>query len=301
MDVYALVGPSGTGKSHRALHVAHKYEAELIIDDGLLIKGDRILAGLSAKRQATRLAAIRTSLFLDPQQARQVNLAIQSLNPQKILILGTSVGMVEKIIEQLALPSPIKKIIKIEDEASLKEIRKARQARNQFSKHVIPAPVVEVKKAFPGTIIDPIKVFLHHKDAKHREVKIEKQVKQKWQEQAVVRPTFTFYGKLTIERHALEDIVRYAAKELKELREEVKNAGKISILNEDNGSITIELFPTLFYGHNLTEVSHTLQQVIINRVEEMTGLLVKAVNIYVKEISLEHLRKEDFTIPPINL
>ena len=298
MDVYALVGPSGTGKSHRALQVAHKYETELIIDDGLLIKGDRILAGLSAKRQATRLAAIRTSLFLDPRQAHQVKLAIQNLNPQKILILGTSVGMVEKIIEQLTLPSPIKKIIKIEDEASLKEIRKARQVRNQFSKHVIPAPVVEVKKAFPGTIIDPIKVFLHRKDAKHREVKIEKQVMQKWQEQAVVRPTFTFYGKLTIERHALEDIVRYAAKELKELREEVKSAGKINIINHDDGSITIELFPALFYGYNLTEVSHTLQQVIINRVEEMTGLLVRAVNIYVKEIGLEHLRKEDSTIPP---
>ncbi len=299
MDIYALVGPSGTGKSHRALQVAHKYEVELIIDDGLLIKGDRILAGLSAKRQATRLAAIKTSLFLDPQQAHKVKLAIQSLNPQRILILGTSVGMVEKIVEQLALPPPIKKIINIEDEASLKEIRKARQARNQFSKHVIPAPVVEVKKAFPGTIIDPIKVFLQRKDAKRKkEVKIEKQVKQKWQEQAVVRPTFTFYGKLTIERYALEDIVRYAAKELKELREEVKSAGKINILNHDDGSITIELFPTLFYGHNLTKVSRTLQQVIINRVEEMTGLLVKAVNIHVKEISLEHLRKEDFAIPP---
>lgn len=298
MDVYALVGLSGTGKSHRALQVAHKYEVELIIDDGLLIKGDRILAGLSAKRQATRLAAIRTSLFLDPQQAHQVKLAIQSLNPQRILILGTSVGMVEKIMEQLALPFPIKKIINIEDEASIKEIRKARQIRNQFSKHVIPAPVVEVKKAFPGTIIDPIMVFLHHKDAKRKEVKIEKQVKQKWQEQAVVRPTFTFYGKMTIERHALEDIVRHAAKELKELQEEVKGVGKINILNHDDGSITIELFPVLFYGHNLTAVSRTLQQVIIKRVEEMTGLLVKAVNVYIKEINLEHLQKEDFTIPP---
>jgi uncharacterized alkaline shock family protein YloU len=149
---------------------------------------------------------------------------------------------------------------------------------------------VEVKKAFPGTIIDPIKVFLQRK--------IEKQVKQKWQEQAVVRPTFTFYGKLTVERYALEDIIRYAAKELKELQEKVKGVGKINILNHDDGSITIELFPTLFYGHNLTEVSRTLQQEIINRVEEMTGLLVKAVNIHVKEISFEHIRKEDFTVPP---
>ena len=59
MDIYALVGPSGTGKSHRALQVAHKYEVELIIDDGLLIKGDRILAGLSAKRQEIGRASCR--------------------------------------------------------------------------------------------------------------------------------------------------------------------------------------------------------------------------------------------------
>ena len=33
MDVIALVGPSGTGKSHRALIVAHKYDADVIIDE----------------------------------------------------------------------------------------------------------------------------------------------------------------------------------------------------------------------------------------------------------------------------
>ena len=38
MDVIALVGPSGTGKSHHALIVAHKNKADAIIDDGILIK-----------------------------------------------------------------------------------------------------------------------------------------------------------------------------------------------------------------------------------------------------------------------
>ena len=42
MTVYALVGPSGTGKSFRAKLLAQKYGIEVIIDDGLLIQQDKI-------------------------------------------------------------------------------------------------------------------------------------------------------------------------------------------------------------------------------------------------------------------
>jgi adenylate kinase family enzyme len=41
----ALIGESGTGKSFRAKLVAQKYGIDLIIDDGLLIRDNRILAG----------------------------------------------------------------------------------------------------------------------------------------------------------------------------------------------------------------------------------------------------------------
>jgi len=48
MFVYALVGPSGTGKSHRALGVARQHQIKYIIDDGLLICGGTVVAGKSA-------------------------------------------------------------------------------------------------------------------------------------------------------------------------------------------------------------------------------------------------------------
>ena len=51
MDVIAFVGPSGTGKSHRALLVAHNNQADAIIDDGLFIKDGKIIAGTSAKKE----------------------------------------------------------------------------------------------------------------------------------------------------------------------------------------------------------------------------------------------------------
>ena len=45
MQVYALVGESGTGKSFRAKLLAQKYGISALIDDGLLIQDDKILAG----------------------------------------------------------------------------------------------------------------------------------------------------------------------------------------------------------------------------------------------------------------
>ena len=63
MDVIALVGPSGTGKSHRALIVAHEHKADAIIDDGILIKDGKIIAGSSAKRESSKIMAVRRAIF----------------------------------------------------------------------------------------------------------------------------------------------------------------------------------------------------------------------------------------------
>ena len=67
MEVVAFVGPSGTGKSHRALSVAHDNKSEAIIDDGLLIKGTKILAGSSAKSEQNRIQAVKRAIFSDQE------------------------------------------------------------------------------------------------------------------------------------------------------------------------------------------------------------------------------------------
>ena len=50
IKVYAFVGPSGTGKSYRAQMVASEKGINFIIDDGLLVDGNKIVAGESAKK-----------------------------------------------------------------------------------------------------------------------------------------------------------------------------------------------------------------------------------------------------------
>lgn len=52
MEIYALVGPSGTGKSHHATELADELQISYIIDDGLLIHNGKKLAGRFRKKRA---------------------------------------------------------------------------------------------------------------------------------------------------------------------------------------------------------------------------------------------------------
>ena len=280
VEVYALIGPSGTGKSHRAIIVAHQTDSEIIIDDGLLIKGNQILVGNTAKKQPTRIGAIKAALFLDVDLAEKAKVVLKKHNPKRILILGTSIEMVQKITNALELPE-ITKRIDIEDVASPEEIKKARLNRTKFSRHVIPAPTMEVRKGFSGTIIEPLRVLIRkERDKAH--------TGRSWLEQSVVRPTFTYYGNLTISENAISAIATLSTKEISG----VKSPGRVHVSQNEEG-LNIEISPVLFYGAFLPGVSKKLQTVIKDRVEYMTGLSVTSVNVIVKNIELKTITGTD--------
>lgn len=274
VKVYALVGPSGTGKSHRAIMVAHQTGSDIIIDDGLIIKGDQILVGHTAKKQSTRIGAIKAALFLDPDLADLAKKSLQANDPKNVLILGTSVEMVQRIALTLDLPE-ITRVIDINEVASPEDIKKARINRDRFSRHVIPAPTMEVRKSFPGTLIEPLKVLIKKDRDKFSQART-------WMEQAVVRPTFTFYGRLTISENAITSIVSITTSQVSG----VKNPGRIHVLQTEEDGIVIEILPVLYYSTYLPGVSKKIQTLVKERVEYMTGLSIKAVNVVVKDIAL---------------
>ena len=70
--VYALVGESGTGKSYRSKGLMEQYGIRAIIDDGLLIQDDKIIAGRSAKREKTYMGAVRVALLMTKNTAIQL-------------------------------------------------------------------------------------------------------------------------------------------------------------------------------------------------------------------------------------
>ena len=87
--VYAFVGPSGTGKSYRAQLVASENNIHYIIDDGLLIHDNDVIAGSSAKKAPTKVETVKKAIFIEKEDRKNMREALKKLKPDAILLLGT--------------------------------------------------------------------------------------------------------------------------------------------------------------------------------------------------------------------
>jgi ABC-type dipeptide/oligopeptide/nickel transport system ATPase component len=269
IKTYALIGESGTGKSFRAKLVAQKYGIDYIIDDGLLIRDNRILAGHSAKKEKTFLAAVKVALFDEKSRRDEVARKLQIEKSKKILVLGTSEKMVNKIAARLQLPPP-SKIIKIEDIASQEEIERAIRTRKIEGKHVIPVPSIEVKRNYPNIFHEAIRIF------KRRMVPVSLGKASAVHEKSVVRPEYSKRGKVIISEAALSQMVIHCVDEYNQ-NIRIK---KIAVKASDRGYrlvITIDV-P---YGTQLGGNIHELQQYIIDNIERYTGILIEEINIII--------------------
>lgn len=274
MEVFALVGSTGTGKSHRAMIVAYENGIDTVIDDGLLIRDGFKIAGKSAKREATALKAVKTAVFIDPEHVQEVRQAILRENPARILVLGTSVRMTERITDTLSLPRPIK-TIRIEDVATEREIQLAQELRENHGMHVIPVPTIEVKRDFPGYLVDPLKYFFSKKNETRRKIG----------EKSIIRPKFSLIGKLVITEHAVSQITTYVAIQTPG----VCHINKVIVDMKDEGA-TIRLEITAKYGRFLPEIARNVQRNVHKNLENLTGLIVYGVHIVIK--SLEFTKTE---------
>ncbi len=267
--VYGLVGRSGTGKSFRSKLVAEKYGIELIIDDGLLIMGDKIIAGKSAKREQVFLKAIKTALFDNEEQREEVISALQKHRFKRILILGTSERMVIKIASRLKLPAP-SQIFKIEEFASKEEIETAVQIRNSEGKHVIPVPTIEITRNYPQIVYDSMRIFF------------KKRLPLPWHrkvfEKTIVRPEFGKRGRITISEAALGQMVVHC---LDEFDETIK-VKKVLVKNEPEGyTLTIKLKVPM--KSQISNVLKELQRYIADNLERYGGIIVNQVHIEIDD------------------
>lgn len=143
--VFALVGSSGSGKSYSVDILVKRYDIDLIIDDGLLIKNDHVLAGCSAKQESSEMMAVKRAIFFYNKHRSEVTKQIDMQYAPRILILGTSKKMIGRICDNLYLPNPCK-FIMIEDIRSKEEIEYSHRMRDTQGKHIIPLPYIELKK-----------------------------------------------------------------------------------------------------------------------------------------------------------
>ncbi|MBF0988108.1 MAG: hypothetical protein HXK68_00230 [Clostridiales bacterium] len=270
IEVYAFVGPSGTGKSYRAQMVAGAYNIKFIIDDGLLVKENAIVAGQSAKKAPTKIETIKKALFNDEKQKSEMQEAIIRLSPKSILILGTSDKMVKTIAENLGLP-PIKKTIYITDVATEEEIENAKRIRTTEGKHVIPVPTFELKKDFSGYLLDPLQIF------KSQGLNGNPYISEK----SIIRPTFNYIGNFTISDNVFKQIIEVQARNIKSISKIIRIRVNKS---EEGPNVYIEV--EIIYGFNIIAELKKFKEKCIKDIERQTRMNVTEFKVVAKKISL---------------
>lgn len=271
MRLVAFVGESGSGKSHRALFVARENNLDYIIDDGLLIHENTIVAGKSAKKAPTRIGSIKVALFVEEEHREEVKAAIRRCNPEGILILGTSDGMVDKIAENLGLGEFDQRIY-IEEVASPYEIEQARNTRLKQGKHVIPVPAMQLKKQFSGYFLDPLQLFRRKGKGKFQTIG----------EKSVVRPTFSYYGNYTISDYAIYQLVNYNIV----IMPEMEKVTRFRTSNSPEG-LFIDIDVVMVYGYNLIDALKRVREVIAKELDRFAGFNVNVMNITVKSLTMK--------------
>ncbi|HIV99443.1 MAG TPA: hypothetical protein IAB12_06690 [Candidatus Ornithospirochaeta avicola] len=266
VKVYALVGRSGTGKSYHSKLVANKYKIDLIIDDGLLIRGNKILAGHSAKQDPNFITAVRTAVFDDDDHREEVMNALLKEKYKRILIIGTSEKMIGKITKRLELPEA-EKIIHIEDIASEEEIETAMRIRFTEGKHVIPVPSLEVTRSYPGIVYDSLKIFEKRKKKRDN---IEK---------TIVRPEFSRPDKKEISNLAIEQMAKHAISDYDSV---IKVKKVRSVKNTDN-TYSIYITLQLPLKHYMSTTISDLQEYISDCIEKYGGIMIKNVSLEIEE------------------
>ena len=271
MKVYAFVGPYKKKKSYRAQLVASENNIHYIIDDGLLIDENEVLAGTSAKKAPTKIETIRHALFVEPKEQEEMKKALKKYKPDSLLILGTSDKMIEKIRESLDLPE-LTKTIYINDVATEEEMEKARNIRVTQGKHVIPVPTFEIKKDFSGYILDPLQIF------RSRSANGGPYISEK----SIIRPTFSYLGNFTISDSVFRQIAERVAKK----EEGIYSVSRIRVENYGEG-ISIYMEAVINYGDNIINILNDFKNKLKKEIEKQTAMNVLKVDLVAKGIHME--------------
>ena len=268
MEVFGLAGPSGTGKSHRAMQVAYENQIDTVIDDGLLIRDGKRIAGRSAKAEASAVKAVKRAIFTDEHHRQQVKKALEHIRPARLLILGTSEKMVGLIARALELPPPVR-IFHIEELASPEEIALAHQLRNTYGMHVIPVPVMEVREDLPGYLMRPIRYLIG----------ITSGNKAKHGEKTVMQPRFSSAGRLVITNQAMEQLCRGIAAK-------VLGVARISRVDAwvNRGNVAVEIELTALLPRPVQETAAEVASRLDRQILQLCGMNVEGIRVLVRHV-----------------
>ena len=224
--------------------------------------------GQSAKKAPTKIETVKKALFFKEEEKQEILKALRKYRPQKILILGTSDGMVQKIAKNLELPE-VSEITYITDVATEQEMDTARRIRRTEGKHVIPVPTFEIKKDFSGYLLDPLQIFKSKGKGKQPYIS----------EKSIIRPTFSYMGNFTISDNVFRQIVEYLA-------EKTPGIHKILKIRVDSfgEGVKIYLEVMIEYGVNVVDGLKRFKHNVIKEIGKLTSMNVEEIEVVAKNI-----------------
>lgn len=274
----------GTGKSYRAQKIAYDNNIETIIDDGLLIKGSRVIEGVSAKTAKTKVQTVKAALFSTEKEQERIRNSIKKERVKSILILGTSDEMVKRIQENLKLPK-IEKTIYIQDVSTKEEMEEAVRIRRTEGKHIVPVPTFEIKKDFSGILLDPFRILSRGRKKNKKSKKENAGV-----ERSVIRPAFSYFGKYTIKDKVFKDIIRLVC-------DRIKGITEISTIRIDkaqnSNDIEISMNMEIAYGYNISEMAEEMKKQAKKELEYMTSVNISMVNVKIVKIEVDEEKLQE--------
>ena len=264
IEVVAFVGAAGTGKSQRASQVARQHGVDFVIDDGLIVSKGQIMAGKSAKSEKNMVRAIRRALFQYSPHRLEAASFLASRAPCKVMVLATSNSMMEKIVKALNLPFP-QKIVDITEVASNEEILNALKERREKKQHVVPVSRTQIQRNFAGKLVSQLRGLFKSKDR---------------QDRTIVKPPFSFDGRVTIETEAILEMARH----LIVIGNHIHQVRELNLVPEGD-AISINLTVDIkLNGKNALYLARLLQKKLSRGLSFFTGMEVKKVNVNINEV-----------------
>ena len=277
MKIVSFTGKSGTGKSYQATALAQSRGFDAIIDDGLLIYKGQIVAGTSAKKCASKAAAMRTALFNYEDHRNEVKSALVRYQPQTLMIIGTSDKMTNIIAEQLGLHEPEERIY-IEDITTEEERAEAAHHRYDEGQHVIPAPVAQLRRDFAGYFMNPLK-FFRDRALGNAVGRADREEDDGPADRTVVRPQFSYFGTFSISEQVIRDIIRISADRYSDT---LVVADRMSNGRQNNMSVTIDV--RTIKDPSAVGKCEEFQKDVYDAITEMTAFTVDSVNVRISDI-----------------
>ena len=169
-----------------------------------------------------------------------------------------------------------------------KEIEKAQHARLKEGKHIIPVPTMELKPHFRGYLIDPIKTMWRRRTLKKQDQDTLGQIGSEGFERSVVRPAFSYYGRLTFDDDVIIKLIRNGLKKVVGVDE----SSVISFKKSDKGQngLVVDMAVVIEHGYPVKALMQQVQKSVRNEIEYITGMSIERMSIKVKNI-IETKRK----------